>query len=139
MWVAQRLTPEEHDIGLSGGQDLFGLEGFGDQPNCRCRHAGSFPDSGGEGDLVAGPDRNRGGHVRARGYIDEVCAMRAQPLHDLHCVIEGEPTIGPVRGRQPHQHGHVLTDLCPDGIDGIKHDACPVLRGATVAVGALVA
>src|SRR5699024_7023716 len=87
-------------------------------------------------DLVAGPDRDRGGHVRARGDVDEVHATLAQPVHDLHRVVEGEPAIGPVRGREANQYGQVIADLGTDRGDGLEVDAGPVLRGAAVVVGA---
>ena len=97
------------------------------------------PDTLGQDDLIAGPERNLSfERDAATGSADVIDATSLRLTGKDHRVLDGEATIEPVRGRDPHAQWFLLGPNGSHRLDHFEREAHAIFGTAAVAVSAMI-
>jgi len=137
--VAQHFACEQHEIGLTFGDDRVGLMRIGDHADGGGGNSRFRADARGEGNLEAGADGDFGvGSETARGDVDEVDAAGAKQAGEGDGFVGRPAAIDPVGCGDSDEEREVSRPSAANCIDDLEQEVGAVFKAAAVGVGALV-
>ena len=121
---AEEFASQQHQVGLSGGDDVLGLLGREDHADGPGEDSSLAANALGKGSLIARAKRNfRGRNDSSRGCVDEINAKRFDLTGERDGILDIPTALGPVRGGDAEPQGKAFGPDSTDGFDNLAEDA----------------